>query len=267
MKREDIQATIDQELYGADARVSLLMKDVDTGETLHAHDANAVVSSASTIKVPILLAALEKVRAGELSLEQPIDVPAGEILDDTEVFEDGPGRYALWELLYWMIVSSDNTATNVLIERIGFADVNALCTALGLKHTVLARKMLDFEALRSGRNNLTSAADMAVVYEAVCRQRILTPQLCRFALDILKRQRSTGEFLRYIAQDIAVAHKTGGLDPVAGHDRVVHDAGVFLLDNMRYYLGIFITGAPDDAVYSYRLIGRLSKALYDCYGR
>lgn len=265
MNKTELDSYIRAEIAGADAKVSLLAKDMDTGETLLAYNPEEIVSSASTIKVPIMLAVLEKVINGVLSVDGRITVPACEILDDTEVFDGGEGSYPLFELIYWMIVSSDNTATNVLINLIGFDAVNALCQSLDLRGTVLARKMLDFEALRAGRNNLTSADDMSLLFGAICNERILTPGLCRFALDTLKRQRSTDKFLRYIADDIPVAHKTGGLDPEAGHDRVSHDAGVFLPGNIRYYLGIFITGAPDSEQYSNRLIGRLSKEIYDCY--
>jgi beta-lactamase class A len=265
MNNDIISETVEQLISEADANVSLLMKDMDTGAVLHAHNADAAVSSASTIKVPIMLAVLQQVMHGRLSLDSLIEVPACQILDDTEVFDGGPGLYPLQELLYWMIVSSDNTATNVLIGLLGFETVIALAGALGVGSTVLARRMLDFEALKNGRDNRTSAADMAVVFEAIYHNRILSPGLCSLAMDILQRQRSTDGFLRYIADGIAVAHKTGGLDPVAGHDRVSHDAGIFLLGNIRYYLGIFITAAPDDAQYAHRLIGRLSKVIYDCY--
>ncbi len=263
MNKKELNEYIANEIALADANVSLFVKDMDTGETLYAYHENEAVSSASTIKVPIMLAALEQVRRGALTLEQRIPVNECEILDDTEVFEYGTCDCPLNELIYWMIVKSDNTSTNVLIETLGFAAINDMIHALGMKSTVLGRKMLDFEALKAGRNNLISAYDMALCYEALHRGTVLTPELCAFALGILKRQRSMNMFLRYIADDIEVAHKTGALDPDLGHDRVAHDAGIFYLDNVRYYLGIFLTGAPDDKKYSRRLIGRLSKAVYE----
>ena len=265
MNKKELNAYIAREIAAADADVSLLAKDMDTGETLYAYRENEAVSSASTIKVPIMLAVLEQVRRGALTLEQLIPVNEYEILDDTEVFEYGPCDCPLKELIYWMIVESDNTSTNVLIETLGFDAINDMIHLLGMRSTVLGRKMLDFEALKAGRNNLTTAYDMALCYEALHSETILAPELCAFALGILKRQRSTNMFLRYIADDIEVAHKTGGLDPDLGHDRVAHDAGIFYLPNLRYYLGIFLTGAPDDETYARRLIGRLSKAVYEYY--
>ena len=265
MNKNELDRFLCREIAAADAKVSLLMKDLQTGQTLHAYNPEEVVPSASVIKVPILLAVLQRVMEGGVSLGDHIAVPTHETLEDTEVFEQGACECSVSELLYWMIVTSDNTAANVLIGLVGFDAVNALMKSLGLTSTVLARRMLDFEAIRAGRNNWTSAADMARLYEVICGERILTPQLCRYALDILKRQRCQELFLRYIADDITVAHKTGGLDPFTGHDRVVHDAGVFLLGHAQYSLGIFVTGAPDDQRVAGRLIGRLSKAIYDCY--
>lgn len=269
MNREELERYIGCEICRADARVSLLAKNIDTGETLHAHGENDFVSSASTIKVPIMLCVLQQVADGKFSLNEPVVVPKKEILDDTEVFDweqiPTPCTYPLRELIHWMIVSSDNTATNVLIELVGFDAINATIRSLGLHSTVLLRKMLDFATLRAGLNNLTSAYDQYLLYEALCKETTLTPALCRFALDTLKRQRDMEKIPRYIADDIKIAHKTGGLDPDAGHDVVCHDAGVLFLGPMRLYLGIFITEAPDDALYSKRLIGRLAKAVYDCY--
>lgn len=266
MEREALDAAIAREIAGADARVSLLAQDMDTGEVLYATHADDVVSAASTIKVPILVTVLGEVAAGRLLLDTALEVKAGEILDDSEVFEYGPCRMKLWELLYWMIVSSDNTATNVLLETLGYERINGVAADLGMARTRVARKMLDAEGRVNGRDNVTTAADMARCFEALHRGRILTPPLRRFAYNTLRRQRSQEKFLRYIADDVAVAHKTGGLDPIHGHDLVSHDAGVFI-GVRRYYLGVFMTEAPDDPAYSARFIGRIAKMLYEAYGR
>lgn len=255
MLKEAVQKEIDE----AAARVCVLAARADTGEVLLDIDAGNPVSSASTIKVPILLAALEEVRLGRLSLRQALPVRAEVILDDSEVFEYGPCTMALDDLLYWMIVSSDNTATNVLIDLLGYETVNAYLTALGCTETVLARRMLDFAALAAGHDNLTSARDQFLFYRALAGETILTPALCRHALRHLLRQRSFDKLTRYAAEDIPFAHKTGGLPGVA------HDAGVFFLPERPLYVGVFVTGAPEDGRYAKRLIGRIGRLILDTY--
>lgn len=254
-----ITATIDLLLAGSSAHAAVLWSDADSGQVLYSYSPELPLVSASTIKTPLMLALLEKVRQKKLTLMQPVTVPRMAILPDTMVFELGQEQYPLWELIYWMIVESDNTATNVLMDLIGMEEVNRYCaTTLGCQHTTLQRKMLDFDAITQGRNNYTSARDMEQIYRHIYRRDILTPELCDWAMGVLLRQRSTSQFLRYIADDIRLAHKTGGLD------HLNHDCGLFLLPNAHYYLGVFLWDTADiggDKV----LVGRIAKAIYDTY--
>lgn len=214
------------------------------------------VVSASTIKTPILCTALEQVREGKLSLEQPVKVDREVILEDSEFFDLGPGTFPLWELLYWMIVTSDNTCTNVLIDLLGMDTINAWCAAHGLENSRVERKMLDWKAIEEGRNNYTSPWDQYKLFAALYCREILTPELCGVAWDILLRQRSTDQFLRYISDDVQVAHKTGGLDYLN------HDCGIFCLPEHPYYLGVFVSNTPKIEGDS-RVVGQLSRLAYD----
>lgn len=262
MTRQELDRYLWAETAAFPCQTSLLMADLDTGEVLHALQPGVQVVSASTIKVPILLTALEQVRLGALSLDQMVPVPPAEILEDTQVFERGVEAYRLWELLYWMIVESDNTATNVLIELLGCEAINRYSAqVLGLKHTLCQRKMLDWAAIEAGRNNYTSAADQCEMYRRLCLGQLLTPRLTETALDMLRRQRSMDLFLRYIPEDVLLYHKTGGLDYLD------HDAGVFCLPGRRFYLGIFTWDgpSPEGDKRQKMFIGRLAKAIYDTY--
>lgn len=264
MTPEVLDAWLKGEIAAFPAKTSLLVADLSTGRVLHAVAPDTRVVSASTIKVPILLSALDQVRRGVLSLEQPVEVPAAGILDDTEVFEpeNRQNAYSLWELLYWMIVESDNTATNTVIGLLGYDTVNAYSRdVLGLTDTVCQRKMLDWAAIRAGKNNYTSALDQCSMYRKLCLGQLLTPKLTKTALDMLRRQRSMDLFLRYIPDAVDLAHKTGGLDYLN------HDAGVFFLPRRPFYLGIFTWDgpSPEGDPRQKRYIGRLAKAIYDTY--
>ena len=263
MKKTELDAWLREQIDAFSGKVSLLMTDLINGKHYHSFDPDTQVVSASTIKVPILLYALEQVRQKRLSLEQAVPVPAESILPDTEVFELGLPEYSLWELLYWMIVESDNTATNLVLDLLNWDEMNAYFKdTLGLKHTVCQRKMLDWDAVAAGKNNYTSAADQERIYWALYRGTILTHDLQEKALDMLRRQRCNDSFLRYIPQPVVVAHKTGGLD------HVNHDAGIFELFSHPFYLGIFtwdgpaLDGQPDQK----RFIGKLAKQIYEIYG-
>ena len=258
----ELDAWLRGEIAAFPCRTSLLMTDLATGETLHALEPEARVVSASTIKVPILLCALEQVRRGERRLEEMLPVPPETILEDTEVFERGVAAYSLWELLYWMIVESDNTATNTVIDALGYDAINSYAQeVLGLKDTLCRRKMLDWAAIEAGRNNYTSAADQGRMYSLLFHGRILDEALRETAVDMLRRQRSTDLFLRSIPENVTVAHKTGG------RDYVCHDAGIFYVPHRPFYLGIFTWDgpSPEGDKGQKMFLGRLTKAIYDTY--
>lgn len=251
-----------EEISAFPGKTALLAAIPSRDEPLLAVNIDRPFPAASTIKTSILLAALEQVRQGLLTLDDVLTVDPSVILEDTEVFDRGETRYTLWELLYWMIVRSDNTATNVILDYIGFDTVNEYCTQiLGLKHTVCQRKMLDLKAARAGLDNFTSAADQRQMYCMLQNGQLLNPSLRSTALSILTRQRDYGGILRYIPDDVTVAHKSGGLDGVA------HDSGILLLPNTPLYLGLFTWEgpSPDGDPTQRKYIGRMAKAIFDAY--
>ena len=262
MTEQALDTYLKEEIAAFPGKASILAAEVESGRVLWALEPDTQVVSASTIKVPVLLSALEEVRQGRLSLGQTLDLPAEVLLEDSKVFEYGPTSRSLWELLYWMIVESDNTATNTVIDALGYDAINSYAQeVLGLKDTLCRRKMLDWAAIEAGRNNYTSAADQGRMYSLLFHGRILDEALRETALDMLRRQRSTDLFLRYIPENVTVAHKTGGLDYVC------HDAGIFYVPRRPFYLGIFTWDgpSPEGDKGQKMFLGRLTKAIYDTY--
>ncbi len=256
MKRQELIDWLEAEIAAYPCKTSLLMMDLQRGVELLNHDGDAQVTSASTIKVPILMTALDQCARNNLSMDQM--VPIGTPLEDTEVFEaeNYQPEYTLMELLEWMIINSDNTATNAVIDLLGMDTVNEFVTRIGAEKTVLQRKMLDFEAQRAGRDNLTSARDQFKFYSllAWCAKR---DALWQEGMEMLYRQRS-GAFKRYLCGPLSIAHKPGGLDHVA------HDAGLFMNDENPFYLGIFTWDGPrlDGESEQVRFIAKMAKKIY-----
>ncbi len=264
MNPRELNTWLEAEMAAFPCKTALHLTDASTGQVLHSFGAETVVTSASTIKTPILLATLNQVATGRLDLSAQIPLDPGSILEDTEVFEPENLRpsYSLWEYLYWMIVESDNTATNTVLELVGFDTVNEyIQNDLGLTNTACRRRMLDFQAQAAGQDNVTTAADQCRCYQLLCRRAILTPPLLDVALDFLTRQRSMDSFLRYIPHALTVAHKTGGLD------HVNHDAGLLWLGNRCLALAILTWDGPalDGEPQQKRFIGKLTKAIYEAY--
>lgn len=258
MNNNELINTLDDEIQKAKAKISLFIKNLNTNQILYSYEPEKKIISASIIKLPIMLATLELVQKGNLFFSNRIRIKKEDILEDTEVFEYDEREYTLEELLIWMIINSDNTAANCLIDLIKMEQINAYCKKLSLKNTELNRKMLDYDALKLGYNNFTSANDMELIYRSLYNKSILTESLCDFATSILKRQRNKQYSLRYIFDDITVAHKTGDLDYLR------HDAGIFYLKGTAYYFGAFVTDAVSDS-YAMKWIGRISKLVYEYY--
>lgn len=242
------------------AKSALLCVDLTTGEQIAAINGNVQVVSASTIKVMILCCALQDVMDGKYRLDQFLPVTPDNFCDDTRVFtpEYHTDGCSLWEHLYWMIVSSDNTATNTVISLLGPDHITQYCESLGLHQSRVERKMLDWQAIEEGRNNYTSPVDQLRIYELLYRGEILNDELRAVALDFLSRSRWYGGLLRYIPDNVTVLRKSGGLDHLS------HDAGIFLTDRP-YFLGIFTWDGPamDGEEDQQRLIGQLSRIVYD----
>ena len=219
--------------------VGCAMVDAGNGETIARYRENLVFKSASLIKTPIMLCALEEVEQGALSLETRITVqPCHCVGDEAPVIQNG-NAVPLAVLLEYMITDSNNSATNVLIDFFSMEKVNAFSQRIGLGDTVLRRHMLDYEAARQGRENRTSAADMLRLYTLLHKGETLTPFMCQTALPILLRQHDK-ELLMFANPAQKAAHKTGGLNDIA------HDAGILYGENRTLIFAVLVT-APDDA--------------------
>jgi len=219
--------------------VGCAIRDARSGEALAGYREELVFKSASLIKTPIMLCALEEVEKGLLSLDTKIPVqPCHCVGDEAPVIENG-SDVPLSVLLEYMITDSNNSATNILIDTLGMDKINAYSQRIGLPDTLLRRHMLDYESARQGRENRTSANDMLNLYTMLYKGEVLTPFQCETALPILLRQHDK-ELLMFANPAQKAAHKTGGLSDIA------HDAGILYGDRRTLIFAVLVT-APSDA--------------------
>ena len=237
------------------SKTSILIRDIDEGAIIYGQDAKKKIVSASIIKVGIMLCMMEEIRKGRYDLKDEIMVD--DILFDSEVFEDGPRSMSIKELITWMIITSDNTATNAIIRLLGLEYIDSyLDEQLGLESTRLERYMLDEKAIAFGLNNYSSQHDMFILFKKLYHHEILDDELSELAIAILKRQRLQDQLCRYIDYPFSFAHKTGELDYLN------HDVGVLEVDDHRYYIGVFIYDT-EDIKGDKKLIGKIGKVIFD----
>ena len=188
-------------------------------------DGGRVVPAASTIKVPILVAALERVAQGACRLQEPIAFGPDRV--------GGSGALSLLpsvmqlpliETLRLMIALSDNDATNAVIRLLGFEAVGQTCRRLGLAQTYLRRTLMDLDAIAAGVDNTTCARDLAQVMARLRVGEALPEDETRVALDLLAEQQFLDGLPALLPETTWHANKTGEL-PGVRHDMALieHD--------------------------------------------
>jgi len=243
----------------APGEVAVVLTRLSSGERIYSINSNVRMPAASTIKVLIMAEVMRQVEAGQLSLEQRVPVPEKAKLSDSIIGCLEQGDYTLRDLVTMMIIESDNTATNVIIDLVGMDSVNKLGSGLGLKATSLQRKMLDWEAVKAGRQNYTSANDLDQLMVAIGERRLISKNASEEMIRILNMQKDIESFKRYMPEDLVVAHKSGSLDCLD------HETGIFWVDGNDYVLTVMTRNCTSNAA-ARDFIGKLALAVYKSMG-
>lgn len=238
-----------------DEDIAIIVKNLSSNEILCNYNEEKVYPSASIIKIPIMIEALSKVDDLQIPLLNKIQIKDSDKVDFSIITEQNLTECTFLELITCMIINSDNTATNVLIDLLGINKINERINSLGMKNTKLQRKMMDFEAIKEGKNNYTSLKDMLVVMEGLYRGEIINKEVSKRAINIMKNQRDNTMLKRYIQEDVVLANKTGELD------NLNNDVGIFYTKRADYFIGVFVNKVKDNQQ-AYKIIGEVSKKVY-----
>ncbi|MHB1392022.1 MAG: serine hydrolase [Clostridia bacterium] len=251
-----IEKVITDALNSMEGEFSVILKDLRSGSVIFEKAADRQVPSASTIKILIMIEAFKRVSLGELDLNGKINVNENDKVEFSLITEMSTAQFTLKDLILMMMTISDNTATNVLIDMLGMENINKTGQELGLEGTILQRKMMDFEAAKKGRQNLTLPRDLVKLVEKLYKNEILTQSACSDMLRIMSIVIGRDYMIRDLPVDIRVAHKPGELDGLN------HDIGIVYTQNCDYALGIFATGLKDNIV-GRKYIAQISKEVFD----
>ena len=203
-------------------RVGFYLHWPDTGETQE-FQADLPMEAASVIKIPIMVTAFRDILDGALDPAEEL-----EILPEMKKPSCGALTYMhdglrvnYMDLITLMIIVSDNTATNLMIDRLGIDHVNETVAALGVPGIALRRKLWQPQLRAQGIENTVTARGIGQILTRLHTGTLLGGQADEKMVSILKDQRLNGKLPFFLhARGIKLAHKTGE------DDGVTHDAGI-----------------------------------------
>jgi beta-lactamase class A len=267
MKLEKSILDIDR---GLDGVMGVAIVDLTDGHKYLLH-ANDVYPQASSIKICVLAELFRQAQQGKLKLTDLYTVNASDLVQDSDIMgglTPGITQITLRDLATMMVVVSDNSATNVLIDRVGMDNVNAFLKAQGLRDTRLRRKMMDLKAAAEGRENVSTPNEMLNLLQALYRGEILNKEMTADFFKVLSTHKD-GWIPRNLPDDLKIADKPGALEGVR------NDSGVIFVDKRPFVLCVMTTylhrerdgedAISNIALAAWRMFDRLARASE--YGR
>ena len=242
----------------ADGVVGYVIADLDGPERFTRLE-RAPFPAASTIKLALLYELFRRADEGSIRLDDVRPMDRSRAVPGGLLFELTAPALSNRDLAIAMILQSDNTAANVLIDRLGMDAVNRRMSALGLSGTRLRRHMIDLDAARKGRENVTTPADLTRLLVAFHRGEGLTPASAAAALEILKKPKRTA-ISTGVPADVPIASKPGGLEGVRA------DAGIVYVPGRPYVFVAMATFMPEDGEPE-RPLEALARTAYQYFSR
>jgi beta-lactamase class A len=255
--QEQINA-VDQQLDGV---MAVAVKDLTSGETFFIHG-DEVMPQASSIKIAVLANLYLQAQQGKLKLTDEYVVSKDDLVDGSDILlglSPGITRLTLRDLATMMVAVSDNSATNVLIRRVGMENVNAMLESAGLHVTRLQRQMMDLKAAGEGRENVSTPREMMTLLELVYRGKLLNKEMTADFIKVLSTHKESS-LLQGLPDDAVAANKPGELEAVR------NDSGIILLKNRPYILCVMTTFLKDEKEGS-AAIRKISALAYSYFDR
>ena len=237
------------------------IQDLTTGERFDLN-ADLVFPTASSIKLAILLELMRQAQQGTLSLGEKHTVRRSEMVGGGDpilyMLGDGTVTMTLRDLAVFMVVLSDNSATNILIDRVGMDNVNAGVARLGLTETHLRRHMIDLEAARHGNENVSTPREMTALIAKIHAGQALNPDYTRQYIDLLALPKDS-LFHHALPSTARIEDKPGALEAVRCDTGIIEIPGHPLaITVMTTYLA-----AEEDGERAVETIARLAYDYFD----
>ncbi|MCP4857141.1 MAG: hypothetical protein GY903_21880 [Fuerstiella sp.] len=230
-----------------EGEVAVSVRHIGSGEEFH-YRSDVVMPTASLIKLPVMIEAYRQAAEGIIDLQATVKwtdadkVPGSGIL--TKHFTGG-SKLSLRDLIRLMIAYSDNTATNLVVDRIGLDATARAMASLGFPETRLHSKVYrggtSIFPDRSQEYGLgsTRTTDMVELLERIHRRQLVTPEACDEMMEHLLACEDRSKLPRLLPEQIKIAHKTGAVSAARC------DAGLLLTPDSAIAICVLTRGNTD----------------------
>jgi beta-lactamase class A len=258
---QKLEASIHDVDRNLDGVMGVAIEDLVSKRTLFLQP-DEVFPQASSIKIAVLAELYRQAQQGKIKLTDIYTVQKSDLVPDSDItngLTPGVTRVTLRDLATMMVAVSDNAATNVLIDRVGIENVNALFDSVNLPHTRLRRKMMDVKAAAEGRENVSTPREMMMLLEALYSGKVLDKEMTDDFFSVLSTHKESS-IPRDLPASLKIANKPGELEGVR------NDSGVIFLENHPYILCVMTTYLHDERD-GKEAISKVSLAAFNMFDR
>src|SRR5215211_425510 len=266
--RVQVERALDAIVAQAGGELGLAAMNLTTGEELARNDERPM-PTASVFKLPLLVELFRQSEAGALDLDERVTLRAEDAVMGSGILRDfSPGlQPTLRDLAMMMVIVSDNSATNLLLDRVGGPQrVNATMRELGLASIVVHRRIVFGEITTNGSLAEAAPRDLMRLVAMLAREELVSPEASRAMLAILGRQRYLEQAPRFVAywpyagdfglpQPIRIGNKTGFINGLRA------DTGLITIDPDVQIAYSVVNDAGPDATYRQEHPGDIVNAL------
>jgi beta-lactamase class A len=242
-----------------DGVIGYALLDLTSGDRFE-HLGRSVFPTASTIKLAIVYELFKQAAEGRIRLDETLMLDRARAVGGTGVlFQLGTPTLSIRDYATLMVIVSDNTATNVLIDRLGMEGITRRMQGLGLGETKLRRHMMDAAAAGRGEENVSTPDELVGLLQAMYRPGEGGDHAMVPALELLEKPK-VSRLRRGLPAGVATADKPGELEGV----RV--DAGIVFAKNRPYIFAVMTTFLRSE-VEGEHTIEEMSRAAYEYFSR
>lgn len=212
-------------------KVAVAVKNLATGE-VWSHNADEVMQTASLIKIAIMVEAYRQADAKKLDLGKHVTLAKDDRVQGSGIltshFSDG-ASFPIRDAVRLMIVYSDNTATNLVLDQVGIKSVNETTAKLGMPETRINAKVfkgsttsVDPERTKKYSLGSTTAKDMVALLELIHAEKAASPESCKAMIGHMKACTDKDTVLRFLPTGTVVAHKGGATNQVRTNAAIIY---------------------------------------------